>query len=312
MQNNQFGRGTQEDSYELLNTLLGGIFDELQIANENGTLRSTDTGSEKNEISVKNLFTGLFITIYVYDSCDDVDVDFEEFTTLSIPIVEDLDHGYDKLPHHSLQAISSEEPNIDIEKGLAVLTQIEEYEESDLQCRICNKEGSGKAYRRMLVFQTPPVLVIHIDRFKMNDLNHLTKNANCVQYPRRLNMAKFCSVANTELSTNGLNYELYAIVIHSGALGGGHYYAYVNATRRHDVRKWQEHLHRTTGELEELKSTIQEYLRDKRDLQDDSRNMDPCEVKDNWFYVSDNNVRSANVGEVLCHKDAYILFYEVQ
>lgn len=30
--NNQFGRGTQEDSYELLNTVLSGIFDEINNA----------------------------------------------------------------------------------------------------------------------------------------------------------------------------------------------------------------------------------------------------------------------------------------
>ena len=29
--NNQFGRGTQEDSYELLNTLLSGVFDEVAL-----------------------------------------------------------------------------------------------------------------------------------------------------------------------------------------------------------------------------------------------------------------------------------------
>lgn len=29
LRNNQFGRGTQEDSYELLNTLLSGIFDDI-------------------------------------------------------------------------------------------------------------------------------------------------------------------------------------------------------------------------------------------------------------------------------------------
>lgn len=30
--NDQFGHGTQEDSYELLNTLLGGLFDEINNA----------------------------------------------------------------------------------------------------------------------------------------------------------------------------------------------------------------------------------------------------------------------------------------
>ncbi|XP_062580504.1 ubiquitin carboxyl-terminal hydrolase 16-like isoform X2 [Saccostrea cucullata] len=310
--NNQFGRGTQEDSYELLNTLLDGIFNELRTASEKGTLQSKDLDSDNKGVGVKNLFTGLFIVIYVYDSCSDVEVDFEEFTSLSIPIVEQVEHDFDKSPHHGLQTISTEEPCKGIDKGLAVLTQIEEYEESDLPCRVCTIEGSGKSYRRLLVFQPPPVLVIHIDRFTMNDSNRLTKNTKCVQYPRRFNMAKFCSVANKELSANGLFYELYAVVVHSGALGGGHYYAYVNTTRRHDVKIWQEHLNRSTGDVEKLKSTVQEYLMEKRDLRDNSRYLNPYEVKDNWFYVSDNNVRSTNIGEVLCHKDAYILFYEVQ
>ncbi|XP_061169355.1 ubiquitin carboxyl-terminal hydrolase 16-like [Saccostrea echinata] len=310
--NDQFGRGTQEDSYELLNTLLGGLFDELRTVSENGTLQSADYDSDQNGISVKNLFTGFFITIYVYDSCCDVEVDFEEFTTLSIPIIEELERNFDKLPHHGLQTISSEEPQNDIEKGLADLIQIEDYDESSLSCRICNIEGSGKAYRRMLVFQPPPVLVIHINRFKMNDFNNLTKDTTCVRYPRRFNMAKFCSVANTELSTKDLNYELYAVIVHSGALWGGHYYAYVNTTRKHDVKKWQEHLNRSTGDLEELKTRVEDLLREKRDQQDDSGYLDRCNVRDNWFYVSDDYVRSANAGEALCHKDAYILFYEVQ
>lgn len=28
-------------------------------------------------------------------------------------------------------------------------------------------DGLGKSYRRMLVFQPPPVLIIHIDRYQM-------------------------------------------------------------------------------------------------------------------------------------------------
>ncbi|XP_062578197.1 ubiquitin carboxyl-terminal hydrolase 16-like isoform X4 [Saccostrea cucullata] len=307
--NNQFGRGTQEDSYELLNTLLGGILDELQ--NGDRTCKPIDVDSGVNGISLKNLFTGIFITIYVYDSCNDVEVDFEEFTTLSIPIADNIDQNFKKLPHRGLQTISSEDPRFDIEKGLAVLTQIEDYEESDLPCRVCNIEGTGKAYRRMLVFTPPPVLVIHIDRFKMNDFNRLTKNAQRLKYPRIFNMAKFCSVANTELSTNSLNYELYAVVVHSGALGGGHYYAYVNTTRMHDVEKWQEHLKRSPLDLEKLKSNVEEFLRKRHEFQDDSGQTEVCKVKDSWFYVSDESVCSASVDEVISHKDAYILFYEV-
>lgn len=38
--NEQFGRGTQEDSYELLNTVLSGIFDEI-INNADVSLTSS-------------------------------------------------------------------------------------------------------------------------------------------------------------------------------------------------------------------------------------------------------------------------------
>ncbi|XP_056015892.1 ubiquitin carboxyl-terminal hydrolase 16-like isoform X3 [Ostrea edulis] len=310
--NSQFNRRTQEDSFELLNTLLGGIFDELKHIEDKRRLQLTNADTQDNEIDFRRLFTGLFISIYVYDSCNDVEVDFEEFTTLSIPIGERLEFDCDTLPHHGLQTISLDEPDIGIEKGLAILTQIEDFLESDLPCRICNKEGSGKAYKRLLVFQPPPVLVIHIDRFRMNDVSHLTKNTERVQYPRRLSLAKFCSKANKTIPKEDMVYELYAVVVHAGGIGGGHYYAYVNTTRRHDVDRWQRHLRRTTGDLEKLKCEIENILKKKHEFENDENHENQCDVKDSWFYISDDNVTEANVNEVMSHKDAYILFYEVQ
>lgn len=107
-------------------------------------------------------------------------------------------------------------------------------------------------------------------------------------------------------------YELYAVVVHAGGIGGGHYYAYVNTTRRHDVDRWQRHLRRTTGDLEKLKCEIENILKKKHEFENDENHENLCDVKDSWFYISDDNVTEANVNEVMSHKDAYILFYEVQ
>lgn len=114
------------------------------------------------------------------------------------------------------------------------------------------------------------------------------------------------------ISGDEMIYELYAVIVHAGAIGGGHYCAYVNTSRRHDINKWQMHLSRAMGNLEELKLEVESILKEKRPDKCDEIYGDFCEVKDNWFYVSDEHVRSTNIDEVLCHKDAYILFYEVQ
>jgi ubiquitin C-terminal hydrolase len=113
------------------------------------------------------------------------------------------------------------------------------------------------------------------------------------------------------ISGDELTYELYAVVVHTGAIGGGHYYAYVNTSRPHDVSKWQSFLSRSTGNLEELKLEVENTLKYKYHFEYDKRFNDRCEVKDNWFYISDEHVRKANINEVISHKDAYILFYEV-
>ncbi|XP_048769467.2 ubiquitin carboxyl-terminal hydrolase 16-like [Ostrea edulis] len=310
--NNQFGHGTQEDSYELLNTLLGGIFDELKSYDEKRQLHATDADTDEKSIDARKLFAGLFVTIYVYDSCDDVEVVLEEFTSLSIPVVEELEPESHKLYHRGLQTLSLDKPELDIEKGLAVLTQTEDFEESDLPCRKCNTRGSRKAYRRLLIFQPPPVLVIHIDRFKMNNVNNLEKNTKCVKYPRMLNIAKFCSSANTEISANELVYELYAVIVHTGAIYHGHYFAYVNTTRRHDAVRWQKYLRRTMGNLEKLQCEIETFLEQKRDKRTNTQCDELLEVKDTWFFISDQTVRSVDRAKVLGLEDAYILFYEEQ
>uniref|UniRef100_A0A8W8JHC0 ubiquitinyl hydrolase 1 n=1 Tax=Magallana gigas TaxID=29159 RepID=A0A8W8JHC0_MAGGI len=184
--NDPFVIGKQEDSHELLNTLLVGIFDEIKTLIKNMPNRRKDP----DWIDARRIFTGCFIIMYVYDSCED------------------------NVPRNELQTISLISPQEGVEEGLFDLERVEEDEEFDLPCRICKTVGSGRAYRRLLVFQPPPVLVLHIDRFKMDDSRGLTKNTKLVKYPKCLNMAKFCSAVGKERLQNRSLYELYAVIVH--------------------------------------------------------------------------------------------------
>ncbi|XP_052710859.1 ubiquitin carboxyl-terminal hydrolase 16-like [Crassostrea angulata] len=303
--NSQFGGGTQEDSYELLNTLVGGISEEM---NNNDILFSTD----RRLIDVRKMFKGMFIVVYVYDSCTHVEVEFEEFTTLSIPIV-DQSEVCTVIPHYEFQTVTVDSTRSGVENGLASLTQIEEYE--NLPCRICSTgDGLGKSYRKMLVFQPPPVLIIHINRYQMNDSHHLTKNSKQMSYFKRLDVSQFCSVANNTMSKEDLFYELYAVVVHTGEISGGHYYAFVNTTRKHDVQRWERLVRKSTGDIDTLKRQAEIILQEKRNIHEmrQERTEEIPEVKPNWYYVSDQTVTPVSEEDVLSHKDAYILFYEVQ
>lgn len=307
--NNQFGRGTQEDSYELLNTVLGGIFDEIN----NADISRIEEGGGSS-IDVRNIFKGMFIVVYVYDSCNDVEVDFEEFTTLSIPIVDQSD-DCTTITHHGLKTVTLASPLNGVEHGLAALTQIEEYEEQQLPCRICDSkyvDGTKKSYKRILVFQPPPVLVIHIDRYEMNGSSNLTKNSKQMSFSRRLDVSQFCSIANTTMCKQDYLYELYAVVVHTGAISGGHYYAFVNTTRKHDVKRWERLVRKSSRDIDTLKREAEIILQEKRNELEQERTGEVPDVRPNWYSVSDQTVTPVSEEDVLSHRDAYILFYEVQ
>lgn len=122
-------------------------------------------------------------------------------------------------------------------------------------------------------------------------------------------------------------YELYAVIVHTGTIHSGHYYAYVNARRQHDVEKWQNLLKTSIEEEEALKEEVNCFFK-RKDIEQEiitkTSNCSPSLIVSNetkskradvdaeWFYVSDENVKGAQEKEVLSHKDAYILFYEVQ
>lgn len=107
-------------------------------------------------------------------------------------------------------------------------------------------------------------------------------------------------------------YELYAVVVHTGAISGGHYYAFVNTTRKHDVKRWERLVRKSSRDIDTLKREAEIILQEKRNELEQERTGEVPDVRPNWYSVSDQTVTPVSEEDVLSHRDAYILFYEVQ
>lgn len=103
--------------------------------------------------------------------------------------------------------------------------------ESKWKCPRCKQYRN--ATKKIDIWRLPPLLIIHLKRFKYNGLwrDKITSN---VDYPiENLNLDKYVMGKNS-IKTNN-NYKLYAISNHSGTLDGGHYTA---MCRNYDFDRW--------------------------------------------------------------------------
>lgn len=88
----------------------------------------------------------------------------------------------------------------------------------DKECEKCHVPFSKKIERYTL----PKILVLFLKRF--NDENVRIKNNNNVTYTEILDMNNFLSEFSPQKDKNN-EYELYAVINHSGTLESGHYWA---------------------------------------------------------------------------------------
>ena len=116
---------------------------------------------------------------------------------------------------------------IDLNTCFKYFVKLEKLEEdNEWYCPECKKHT--RADKKMEIYKTPHILIIHLKRFKNNrKLNIL------VDFPiTNLDISKY--VINKENDIT-LKYDLFAIANHNGSLSGGHYYAYA---KNHFDNKW--------------------------------------------------------------------------
>ncbi|KAJ8314927.1 hypothetical protein KUTeg_007077 [Tegillarca granosa] len=151
----------------------------------------------------------------------EIEQNFQRFTSISIPVIErklddaclDMGDISPAVPVESSFGDNKQQPN----QSRQGIFSIEE------------GNDSGYCVKQLLVFSPPPVLVIHINRFKQSQHSgQLVKIQDEVSYPLELNLSPF--VKENDKNASSYQYSLYGIVCHDGPITGGHYYSLIRTT----------------------------------------------------------------------------------
>ncbi|XP_034459317.1 ubiquitin carboxyl-terminal hydrolase 16 isoform X3 [Hippoglossus hippoglossus] len=202
-----------------------------------------------------------------------------------------------ELAFHTLASRTSpEKMDCSVESCLFQFTEVETLTENNsLLCVTCTKQRGNKdkapgsknnvytdALKQMLISSPPPVLTLHMKRFKQSG-HSISKVNRHVPFPLILDLASFCVVKckNVTEGETQILYSLYGIVEHSGTMRSGHYTGYVKV--RPEGPKSTSNGHALDGDAEPAKGS--------------------------WFYVSDTSVQPVSESKVQSCQ-AYLLFYE--
>jgi ubiquitin carboxyl-terminal hydrolase 8 len=218
----QFSVNEQHDSHEFLVSLLDKLHEDLNRVREPQSCHSAEhTVTEEVIAALKweehlqsgcsvivDLFQGQLKSTVRCTKCPYVSVTFDTFMYLSLP-----------LPKTKLTTL---------QECLAEFTKEEQLEADQLWvCPVCLVPN--QAMKKFDIWKVPPVLVIHLKRFKTNR-GASSKVSNLVRYPvDNLILSNFTAGPQREAPL----YELFAKIDHEGSLAEGHYTATVR--------------HRTTG-----------------------------------------------------------------
>jgi len=165
---------------------------------------------KENHSVISTIFSGLYMSEIKCVSCNNLNINFEVFNILEIPLCDDNNNNFNTLEEcisHFCQEESVENYNCD-------------------NCKI--KDTIAK--KKLTIFQLPQKLIIQLKRFTTRNNNNTimrfmgnSKNDSLIKFPiTNLDL----SIAQSSIKPLTTKYNLYGIVNHSGNLNGGHYTAY--------------------------------------------------------------------------------------
>ena len=124
-------------------------------------------------------------------------------------------------------------------------------------CSNCKSHKQAK--KKMEIYKTPKVLILHLKRFKTSKINSIgsyyytsgsSKINNLVEFPlKELNLTKYIK------SNSGGIYDLFGVSNHYGGLYGGHYTA---SCVNHMDGKWYDFNDSNTEEIEDSNKIVSE------------------------------------------------------
>ncbi|CED83535.1 Ubiquitin-specific protease [Phaffia rhodozyma] len=197
-----------------------------------------------------------------------------------------------------------------------------------------------RAFKRYLIVHPPAILVIHLKRFEQifggkgfnpfgGFATNFRKLDSYVSFPEVLDIAPFLAPARVGAPVTQLNasrkiksveavsdavlYQLCAVVVHIGSMGGGHYVSYVlsspsdppplhtPSSSPQPPKTGQDYLSPSSAILKPQSSSSASSIRSETSTyQKDPRV---------WYYCSDTVVKKVEIDEVL-RAGAYLIFYE--
>ena len=231
----QFSGYHQQDAQELLAFLLDGIHEDLNRVKTRPYVEDRDcdgTNDEEDAIEawknylrrnkslVVDLFQGQLRNTCTCLTCGHVNIRFEPFMYLSLPIPSKKGGG-GRTPLTLMDCL-------DLYLDEETLSGADQW-----YCEKCKKHVD--ATKKTDLWILPPILIVHLKRFRYNDYGKVgSKNDASIQYP-----VSQWDLSDCVRSKGGLlpMYDLYAVSNHMGGLGGGHYTA-LSMNRFDDV--WYE------------------------------------------------------------------------
>lgn len=214
----QFSGFHQHDAQELLSFLLDGIHEDLNRVDVNnrpyiedkdcdGTNDEEDAITawrnylQRNRSLIVDLFQGQIRNTCKCLTCGHVNIRFEPFMYLSVPIsdrTKTLDECMDKYLEEE------------------TLTGADQW-----YCEKCKKHVD--ATKKIDLWILPPILIVHLKRFRYNEYGKVaSKTDTAISYP-----VERWDLRSRKRSRAGVypSYDLYAVANHMGTTSGGHYTA---------------------------------------------------------------------------------------
>ena len=151
--------------------------------------------NEKYSFIIKDFHTQA-INVTCCPECNYLTTNFDPMLMISLDIDEDTDTIYDCLDNYT------EDYTLD--------------SDNLWKCDKCNKEVECEKKNKF--WKLPDILIIMIKQYNDN----VKKIDKFIEYPMDLNTEDYCY----NYKNDSMDYELQSMCIHSGGLGGGHYYAF--------------------------------------------------------------------------------------
>ncbi|KAH3894173.1 hypothetical protein DPMN_018330 [Dreissena polymorpha] len=211
----------QHDAQEFLCELLDKIQRDLD----------SSPGSSRETKVLTDLFQGQLVSKVTCQACQNVTRTCEPYMDLSLEFPD----RYQITKQNSRVA----EDICHITEMLAKFTEEELLEGSIYACEKCNQNRSsceGRVYteakKQLLIDKLPPVLRLHLKRFRWSGRIHREKISTHVASDEVLDLGPFLS----SRTGAGDLYQLFGVIIHHGkGFGSGHYTAYA---WNHEAESW--------------------------------------------------------------------------